>query len=230
MAGVGKNVARIVVFAVVVGIGWSTLRWLSGPGEDEARGPCGSGNAIRCGLCKVVGRDDCNAKPLTGCPAAAVDYVASFPKFADKLKEQKKSVTEWTRFRKEMEQVQNRSSTELCTPQQVKKMKDVEAAIPQSEACPGVAPAPNAPARSEEVSQLILFRDCSEAKARELGAEAKKRASAKVGATAQLHSMIKDVTKITTDSIELLTEFREQAKDAQQTKCWLRGTIQDCGR
>jgi len=103
---------------------------------------------------------------------------------------------------------------------------------PLSESCqgPGVAPAPNAPARSEEVRQLILFRDCSEAKARELGTEAKKRASAKVGATAQLHSMIKDVTKITTDSIELLTEFREQAKDAQQTKCWLRGTIQDCGR
>jgi hypothetical protein len=130
-----------------------------------------------------------------------------------------------------MEQVQNRSSAELCTPQQIKKMKDVEAGIPLSEACPGVAPAPsNATARSEEVRQLILFRDCSEAKAKELGAEAKKRAAAKVGETAQLHSMIKDVTKITTDSIELLTEFREQTNDAQQTKCWLRGRIQDCGR
>ena len=230
MSGVGKNAARIAVLAVVVGIAWGALRWLSAPGENEARGPCGSGNAIRCGLCKVVGRDDCNAKSLTGCPATAVDYVASFPKFADKLKEQKKSVTEWIRFRKEMEQVQNRSSAELCAPLQLKKMKDVEAAIPLSEACRGVAPAPNAPARSEEVRQLILFRDCSEAKAKELGAEAKKRAAAKIGETAQLHSMIKDVTKITTDSIELLTEFREQANDAQQTKCWLRGRIQDCGK
>jgi hypothetical protein len=232
LARVGRTVARIAVLAVFVGIAWSGLRWLSAPGEDELRGPCGSGSGIRCGICELVGRSDCSARPLTGCPATAVDYVASFPKFADSLKEQKKSVVAWTSFRKEMEQVQNRSSTELCSAQ-LGRMKKVEAEIPLPDACPGsgeAGSASDASARSEEISRLIIFRDCSEAKAKELGAEAKKRAAARVGETSQLHSMIKDVTKITTDSIELLTEFRAQGKEGQQTKCWLRGRIRDCAR
>jgi hypothetical protein len=198
--GVFRNLARIAVLAVIVGIAWVGFRWVSGP----------------------------NAEPLKGCPANAVEYLGRFPKFKDKLKEQKKSVAEWTGFRKQMEQLQSRGTIELCAEPQLKKMKDVEASIPVSGACSSVSATPNVSERNEEVRELIFFRDCSEAKAKEYAGDVKARATE--GNTAQLHSKIKDVTKITTDSIDLLTEFREQANEAQQTKCWLRSTIEDCAK
>jgi hypothetical protein len=107
----------------------------------------------------------------------------------------------------------------------------MEAEIPWTGTCRGAAASNDKVSENEEVALLIRFRNCSEAKAKELGATAKKRDASKAGQeTAQLHSMIKEITKVTTDSIELVTQFREQADEILQTKCWLRGRIDDCGR
>jgi hypothetical protein len=71
------------------------------------------------------------------------------------------------------------------------------------------------------------FRDCSEAKARELSAEILQRDG---GPTSELQSLLEDVTKTTTDAIELLRVVREEGSQAAQVKCWLRDRIRDCGR
>lgn len=233
MARAAPIVFRVVMIAAAGWAVWSGLKWYAAAGPDEPKGACADRASLRCSICEMVGRNDCHARPLTGCPATAVDYVSRFPDFKAKLKQQKDATSRWTAFKKQMEQIQNRSAVELCR-EQIDKMRKTEAEIPLVEACPGNSASSaktSATPVSSEVTLLAHFRDCSEAKAKELGATVKQRQAVRVGEeTAQLHSLIKEVTRITTDSIELLTEFREQANETVQTKCWLRGRIRDCSR
>ena len=227
-----RYLSRIVLAGIAVWAIWLMANWFASAGPDEAKGSCGQGG-LRCAVCEALGREDCRARALTGCPTSSVEYVGRFPRFKAKLQEQKDASGRWSQFRKEMEAIQSRSSVELCRGN-LDRMKKVEAEILVAEACPG-EPASAAPAKTsissgDEVAMLTKFRDCGEARARSLGATIKQRKGLRMGEeTSQLHSMNKEITKITTDSIELLGEFREQADEALQTKCWLRGRIRDCG-
>lgn len=184
-------------------------------------------------MCTAAGRDDCYGRPPTGCPATALEYVNNFSSFRATLKQQEDSVGKWTEFRKKMEAIQNRSSIELCR-SNLNDMKRVESEIPPTQACPGEADAVSRSSdggKEDNIAKLTNFRDCSETKAKQLTEAIKQRKALRVGEeTSQLHSLIKDVTKVHTDSIELLIQFREQADEARQVKCWLRGRIRDCGR
>lgn len=235
MSKTGRILFRGALLVAGGWMAWSAVNWYAAAPPDEAKGACARNDTVRCAVCTMIGRNDCRERPLAGCPATAVEYVASFPDFKAKLTQQKATIDRWTAFRREMEAIQNRSSIELCRGN-LERMRKVEAEIPLAEACPseaGGAPQskPPAGASDSEVAMLVHFRDCSDAKAKELSATIKRRQSLRVGEeTAQLHSMLKETTKVTTDSIELLTQFREVANQAMQVKCWLRGRIRDCGR
>jgi hypothetical protein len=225
LARVGRTVFRVVVAAAGVWIAWRGINWYASAGADEPNGACAT-SGIRCAICTFISRDDCHAKPLAGCPATAIEYVTLFPKFDAKLKEQRTAISRWIAFRKEMEAIQNRSSVELCRAN-LDRMKKTEEDIPITAACAGrPAGVADVPA-SEDEATLMHFRDCSEAKARELSAEILQRDG---GPTSELQSLLEDVTKTTTDSIELLRVVREEGSQAAQVKCWLRDRIRDCGR
>ena len=233
MARTGRILFRGALLVAGVWMAWSAVNWYAGAPADEPKGACARNETMRCAVCKLIGRNDCRERPLAGCPATAMEYVASFPDFKAKLAQQRATIDRWTAFRKEMETIQNRSSNELCRGN-LDRMKKVETEIPLAAACPSEAggasrSTPSTGASDNEVSMLVRFRDCSDAKAKELSATIKRRQSLRVGEeTAQLHSMLKETTKVTTDSIELLTQFREVANQAMQVKCWLRGRISDC--
>jgi hypothetical protein len=228
----GRYLFRGALLAAGGWAAWSFVNWIAAPNTDEPMGACAR-SGLPCALCTTVGRSDCYERPLVGCPGSVVEYVSSFAQYKAKLAQQKTAVVAWTGFRREMEATQNKSSIELCRAN-LEEMRKIEAQIPVSQACPGEtdkSPRPDAAGSGDEVAMLSRFRNCSEAKAKELGAEIKQRTSLQVGEeTGQLHSLLKEVTRVTTESIELLTEFREQANEARQVKCWLRGRIRDCGR
>jgi hypothetical protein len=221
------------VLPVVAGglLAWYAVGSYLSPGPNEPKGACSQPDSVRCTICTALGRNDCGGRPLAGCPATAIEYINGFPNFRDKLKQQQDKVSKWTDFRRRMEEAQKKGSVELCG--NLNGMKQTEAEIPLTDACPGIADGASRSsggANDGDIAMLMRFRDCSEAKSKELTDRIKQRKSLRVGEeTSQLHSQVKDVTKVHTDSIELLLQFREQANEARQVKCWLRGRIRDCG-
>lgn len=228
-----RRLSRLVFTLVLCGGlalgGFQAVHWYASPAYADAA--CARPDSLRCKICQLLDRADCSSGPDVGCPARTLDYSNRFPQFEAKLTERKTLVARWKSFRDEMEVIQNRDSFELCR-KHLDRMKRTETEIPAIERCPSESPNLSRPKEidvfgSSELAALKLFRDCSDAKSREISKQIRERLLTE-GGTAQLLSFKNEISKISVRSITLLQEFREQTNVANQSRCWLRDRIRDC--
>jgi hypothetical protein len=223
--------ALLVLVGLTLLAGLSNRNWSPSPNSASASEACTEPDSLRCKVCQALDGDDCRPKPQAGCPVTTAEFSSKFPQFRAKLEERKSVVKGWTTFKQQMDSILNRNAIELCQ-RHVVRMTKIESEIPTAENCSGdTAVLLNSKEPTVlvgvEVTELMQFRDCAELKANEIAIQIKQRTSVG-GETAQLHSLMRGIMKINTDAIFFLTEFRELAKEAIQTKCWLRARIRDC--